>query len=226
MKLSIFDKKGKEIKQIDAPKEIFGVRWNKDLVHEVMVSMNSNSRSNIAHTKDRAEVSGGGKKPWKQKGLGRARHGSIRSPIWIGGGITFGPRNDKNYSRKINKKVSANALAMLLTQKAVDGELILIDSFNMGSIKSKEAVQVINAIAKNKEFSGLASNKQSRAIVALFERDVNTEKSFRNLKNVQLDLVRNINVIDLLNSKYLIIENPEKSFEILGNRVVIGKNNK
>jgi large subunit ribosomal protein L4 len=223
MKFSIFDKKGKEIKQIDAPKEIFGVSLNKDLVHEVMVSMKSNSRSNIAHTKDRAEVSGGGKKPWRQKGLGRARHGSIRSPIWIGGGITFGPRNDKNYSRKINKKVAANALAMVLSQKALDNEIILIDSLKMDSIKSKDAAVIVNAFAKHKDFSGLSLNKKSSAVIVLSERDEKTVKSFRNLKNIQLDLVKNINVIDLLNSKYLIIENPEKSFEILNSRVVIGK---
>ncbi len=223
MKISIFDKKGKEIKQIEAPKEIFGVRLNKDLVHEVVVSMKSNSRDNIAHTKDRAEVSGGGKKPWKQKGLGRARHGSIRSPIWVGGGITFGPRNTTNYSRKINKKVAANALAMVLTQKALDNEIVLIDSLKMDSIKTKDAFSVVSAVARHKDFSGLASGKKSSAIVALAERDQNTEKSFRNLANIQLDLIKNINVIDLLNSKYLVIENPEKAFKILEGRVVIGK---
>jgi large subunit ribosomal protein L4 len=223
MKLSIFDKKGKEIKQIDAPKEIFDVSLNKDLVHEVMVSMKSNSRSNIAHTKDRAEVSGGGKKPWRQKGLGRARHGSNRSPIWAGGGVTFGPRNEKNFSRKINKKVAASALAMVLSKKALDNEIILVDSLKMDSIKSKDAAVVVKAIGKIKEFSGLSLNKKTSAVIVLSERDEKTEKSFRNLKNIQLDLVKNINVIDLLNSKYLIIENPEKSFEILSNRVVIGK---
>jgi len=93
MKLAIYDKKGKEIEKVDLPAEIFDVPFNADLVHQVAVSMASSARSNTAHAKDRSEVSGGGKKPWKQKGTGRARHGSRRSPIWVGGGTTHGPRN-------------------------------------------------------------------------------------------------------------------------------------
>ena len=107
--------------------------------------------------------------------------------------------------------------------KALDNEIILVDSLKMDSIKSKDAAVVVKAIGKNKEFSGLSLNKKTSAVIVLSERDEKTEKSFRNLKNIQLDLVKNINMIDLLNSKYLIIENPEKSFEILSNRVVIGK---
>ena len=103
MKLPVYNKEGKELKQIELSEEIFGLKWNGDLVHQVIVSMLSNARETLAHTKTRAEVSGGGKKPWRQKGTGRARHGSNRSPIWVGGGITFGPRNEVNYKRKINK---------------------------------------------------------------------------------------------------------------------------
>lgn len=223
MKLSIFDKKGKETKQIDAPKELFGIRLNKDLVHDVVVSMKSNSRNNTAHTKDRSEVAGGGKKPWRQKGLGRARHGSIRSPIWVGGGITFGPRSDKNFSRKINKKMQANAIAMVLSQKASDGEIILVDSLSVEKPKAKVAVEIMKNISKNKDFKDLLKKSSNSAVVALASRDENTEKSFRNIKNLTLDLVRNLNIIDLLNNKYLVIENPEEAFKILTNRVVIGK---
>lgn len=226
MKFPIFDKKGKEIKQITAPKEIFDVAWNADLVHEVLVSMKSNSRSNIAHTKDRREVSGGGKKPWKQKGLGRARHGSIRSPIWIGGGITFGPRNTTNYSKKINKKIKAQALAMVLSKKALDGEIILVDSIAVEGGKTKHASEIVMAIAKHKDFAGLSTRGNKSAVIALSDRDIKSEKGFRNLKNIQLDLVKNLNLIDLLNNKYLIIDNPEKSFEILTGRIVTVKDNK
>jgi large subunit ribosomal protein L4 len=128
MKATIFDKKGKEVEKIDLPKDIFEVAWNADLVHQTVTSMLSSARSNTAHTKDRSEVSGGGKKPWKQKGTGRARHGSTRSPIWRSGGATFGPRNERNYDRKVNKKAKAKALATVLSQKLRDNELIFVDS--------------------------------------------------------------------------------------------------
>src|SRR3989344_3523977 len=104
MDAKIYNSKGEQSGKISLPETIFGVAWNADLVHQVITSMMSNAREPIAHTKTRGEVRGGGKKPWQQKGLGRARHGSIRSPIWVGGGITHGPRNDENFSRKINKK--------------------------------------------------------------------------------------------------------------------------
>jgi len=214
MKTAIFDKKGKELKQVELPKDIFDVVWNADLVHEVVTSIQSNARSNTAHAKDRSEVRGGGAKPWRQKGTGRARVGSIRSPIWRGGGATFGPRNERNYAKKINKKVRAKALAMVLSQKAKDGELILIGSLETSEIKTKEAQSILNAITK--KFKDLISRT---TLVVLLERSNTTEKSFRNIKNVRLDLVQNMNILDILNHKYLIIENPEKAFEILKARI-------
>ena len=104
METKIYNQKGKPAGKIALPEAVFGVPWNADLVHQVVNSLRSKARTPVAHTKNRGEVRGGGKKPWQQKGIGKARHGSIRSPIWVGGGVTHGPRNDKNYDRKVNKK--------------------------------------------------------------------------------------------------------------------------
>ena len=109
METTIYSKDGKQKGKINLPEDIFGLKWNADLVHEVITSLGMAKRSPIAHTKNRGEVSGGGKKPWQQKGTGRARHGSIRSPIWVGGGVAHGPRNEKNFMRKVNKKVKDGA---------------------------------------------------------------------------------------------------------------------
>ena len=219
MKLAIYDKKGKEIEQVELPKDIFEVPFNADLVHQVATSMASTARANTAHSKDRSEVSGGGKKPWKQKGTGRARHGSTRSPIWVGGGVTFGPRNDRNYVRKVNKKTKAKALATILSQKVRDNELILVDSISTDEIKTKTAVSMIAALAKNDALKELKTKKRNAAIFSLSEREDQTEKSFRNIDNIRLDLTQNLNITDLLKYKYLVLVNPKQSFEILDGRV-------
>lgn len=223
MKLAIYDKKGKEIEKVDLPKEIFEVPFNADLVHQVATSMDSSARSNTAHAKDRSEVRGGGKKPWRQKGTGRARHGSSRSPIWIGGGTTHGPRNERNYTKKVNKKTKAKALATILSQKARDNEIILIDSISIPEIKTKEAVSIIDSLAKNDSIKELKTKKNNAAIISLSERDENTEKSFRNINNLRLDLTQNLNITDLLKYKYVVLVNPKESFEILEGRVKTGE---
>lgn len=219
MEANIYDQKGKVSGKIDLPKEIFGLSWNADIVHQVVVSMTANARNNTAHTKTRGEVSGGGKKPWQQKGTGRARHGSNRSPIWIGGGTTFGPRNDKDYTKKINKKMRSKALFTVLSKKLKDGEVIFVDNLKLKEPKTKLAAEVISALSKEKTFSYLARNNRKNGLLAVIGEDAkNITKSFRNLESLDICLTKNLNPVDVLNKKYLIITNPTESVEFLTSR--------
>ena len=173
--------------------------------------MNSNSRNNIAHTKTRGEVRGGGKKPWKQKGTGRARHGSTRSPIWVGGGVAHGPRNTQNYERKINKKAKTKALFTILSRKYKDGELIFV----FKATKTKEAKNILISLSKIKGFEKLSTKKVNTAIVALDKKTASVEKSFNNFGNISVEEFRNINPVSILNHTYLIISNPTQSLKTL-----------
>jgi large subunit ribosomal protein L4 len=211
MEAIIYNTKGKESGKLTLSESVFGLPWNADLVHQVATSMASSQRTPVAHTKNRGEVSGGGKKPWQQKGTGRARHGSTRSPIWVGGGVTHGPRNDKNYDRKINKKMKAKALYTILSKKYKDGQIVFVDDISFRMPKTKEAVSVLSALSKISGYEMILSKKNNSAILAFSKKDVSTEKSFHNFNNILVDEVRNLNPLDLLNYKYLIIENPEKS---------------
>lgn len=215
MKINVYTKEGKEKGTFDAPEAIFGLKWNSDLVQQVVMSMESSARTPVAHTKDRSEVRGGGRKPWQQKGTGRARHGSRRSPIWRSGGITFGPRNDRNFDRKINKKMKAKALFTILSKKAANNEVIFVDSISFAEPKTKEATNIFKALGSIKGYEMVAGRRKNRAYIAIDENDINTKKSFANFSNVKADEVRNLNPIDLLKYKYVIIENPETSIKVL-----------
>ena len=180
--------------------------------------MQSNARAGTAHTKDRSEVRGGGKKPWKQKGTGRARHGSRRSPIWTGGGVTFGPRNEKDYSKKINKNVKANALSVTLSKKLADGEMIFVDSFSFEKPKTADAKTIVTTLAKATGIDELATKRNNAAVIILSERNENVEKSFSNFGNIEVVQAKDINIIDLLTYKYTVVVNPDASVETLVHR--------
>lgn len=215
LEAKVYSQKGKEVSTVSLPEEIFNAKWNADLVHQVAVSMLSTAREPIAHTKTRGEVSGGGKKPWQQKGTGRARHGSSRSPIWVGGGITHGPRNDKNYDRKVNRKMKTKAIFTILSKKFTDGEVLFIDSLSLKEPKTAQAKEILLSLGGIKGFETLATKKKNAAYVGLSEKNVPTEKSFRNIGSVTVDEFRNVNPLDLLNTKFVVIENPEKAFAFL-----------
>ncbi|MFA6445852.1 MAG: 50S ribosomal protein L4, partial [Candidatus Paceibacterota bacterium] len=205
------------------PGNVFGLSWNADLVHQVITSMLSDSRVIYAHTKGRGQVSGGGKKPWRQKGTGRARHGSTRSPIWVGGGVAHGPRNDKSYKQKINKKVMVKALYTLLSKKYSLGQIMFVDSISMTAPKTKEAKATVLALSKVDGFEKIATKKHNAALIALSAKNSPTEKSFANFGSVALEEVRNLNPLDIINNKYLIITDPEKSVAFLAGKVATKK---
>jgi len=213
--VKIYDQKGGEAGMINLPAKVFAAKWRADLVHQVVEGMRSNKRAGTADTKDRGEVRGGGKKPWKQKGTGRARHGSSRSPIWVGGGVTHGPLSDKNYKRKISKKMRAQALFSVLSKKLKDDEIIFVDSLVLASIKTKDAVSVMKNLAKVTGFKPLAESKKARVLTALSGRNEKAEKSFRNLPQLEIVFLKNLNPMDVLNHKYLLIENPEEAVKFL-----------
>jgi large subunit ribosomal protein L4 len=215
LEATIYNQDGKSVESIKLPESIFALPWKSDLVHQVMVSLMSNKRTNLAHTKDRSEVSGGGKKPWQQKGLGRARHGSTRSPIWVHGGIAHGPRNDKDYTRKVNKKMKAKALFTILSKKFRDGEVFFLDALKVSAPKAKEGLTVLKNISKIKGAEQVLTKTNNSAYITVAKRDVNLDRSFRNFGNIKLDEFRNINPLDVLNYKYLIIDNPTEAFKFL-----------
>ncbi len=219
MNAKIYSREGKEQGDLELPESVFGVAWNADLVHGVVVAMQGNARANTAHTKDRSEVSGGGKKPWRQKGTGRARHGSSRSPIWTKGGVAHGPRNERDYTVKLNKKVRAKALAAILSKKFADGEVIFLDALTFAEPRSKEAKTILSAVAKGTGHDDLATKRKNAALIVLPDRNEITEKSFRNFSNLAVMQAKDINPVDVLTYKYVIVAESKSALEVFKSRV-------
>lgn len=218
METKIYNQKGAEAGKIVLPAKVFDAKWRSDLVHQVVEGMRSNKRAGTADTKGRGEVSGGGKKPWKQKGTGRARHGSTRSPIWVGGGVTHGPLAEKNYKKKISKKMRAQALFSVLSRKFKDGEIIFVDTLAVADMKTKNAQEVMKNLSKATGIKDLSLSKKPRVLTTIFGRNEKAEKSFRNLPALELVFLKNLNPLDVLNHKYLLIENAEESVKFLASR--------
>jgi len=215
MDAKVYNIQGKEAGKVQLPEGVFGMKWNADLVHQVVTAMQANARTPIAHTKDRSEVSGTGKKPWKQKGTGNARHGSRRSPIWRTGGVAHGPRNEKSYTQKINKKMRTKALYTVLSKKLSDGEVLFVDSFAFDAPKAKDAKQAFESLAKIKGFEQLASKRKNAALIASTGATENTVKSVRNFGNVTIEEVRNLNPVEITRYKYLVLVGGEDAVKAL-----------
>jgi large subunit ribosomal protein L4 len=194
MKVPVYNKEGKKIGDTTLPKELFEVSLSDDLVHQVAVIQSSNRRQSNAHVKDRSDVSGGGRKPWAQKGTGRARHGSTRSPIWVGGGVTFGPSKERNYKKKISKKMRRKALFMVLSAKAKQELLFVLDKFDLDKVKTKEFNDFLKKLPC-----------KENCLIVFPEAKKELVLSARNIKGVETMEARNLNVLDMLRFKYLLM---------------------
>ena len=192
-KIDVYDINGKKVKEVELNESIFGIEPNEAVVHSVLVNFLANQRQGTQSTKTRSEVSGGGKKPWRQKGTGRARQGSTRAPQWIKGGIALGPK-PRSYKYTVNKKEKRLAVKSILSSKVLENELVVVDSLPLKDIKTKEMVKALSNL-----------KVEGKALIMLPERNENVQKSARNIEEVKTTLVETINVYDLLKYSKLVV---------------------
>ncbi|MCI9087287.1 MAG: 50S ribosomal protein L4 [Clostridia bacterium] len=192
-KVDVYDIEGKKVKTIELKEEVFGIEPNETVVHHVLVNYLANQRQGTQSTKTRSEVSGGGRKPWRQKGTGRARQGSIRAPHWVGGGIALGPK-PRSYNYTVNKKERQLAIKSLLSSKVLEKELVVVEKLPLKEIKTKEMARVLNNL-----------KVEGKAVILLAEKDEVVQKSARNIEGVKTLQVGTINVYDLLKHKNLVV---------------------
>ena len=192
-KVSVYNIEGKKVSDIDLKEEIFGIEPNEAIIHSVLVNYLANQRQGTQSTKTRAEVRGGGRKPWRQKGTGRARQGSIRAPQWIKGGIALGPK-PRSYKYTVNRKERRLAVKSMLSMKVLEQSLVVVDKLAFNEIKTKNMVSALN----NLKVTG-------KTLVMLPETDEKVQKSARNIEGVKTTLVNTINVYDLLKYNNLVV---------------------
>ncbi|TSC91592.1 MAG: large subunit ribosomal protein L4 [Parcubacteria group bacterium Licking1014_17] len=205
MKIDVYNQSGEIAGTAELPERIFGVSVKPNIIHEAIIALNANSRQVLAHTKGRGEVRGGGKKPWRQKGTGRARHASIRSPIWKGGGVTFGPTKERVFSKKINRKVQRAALFMALSSKVKDKELMILDSFTPSELKTKQAVKIIDSVQKvMQNFKRTKKIKDSLSFIVP-PADMTFRRMLKNVPKVAIIPADSLNARDVLKNKCLVI---------------------
>lgn len=217
IKINTFNQKGETTGDINLSEKIFGVAANEALVHQAMIAQMGNERQVLAHTKDRSEVRGGGKKPWRQKGTGRARAGSSRSPIWMGGGVTFGPRSDRNFKKDINKKMKQKALFMVLSDKVKSKGFAVLEKIEAKEFKTKEMDALVKLLEKNvfkaesgkekakKETAEKAKTPKTSILIIIDKKDEKVKYSTRNLVGVKQINFENINILDLLKYRNLLM---------------------
>ena len=201
-KIDVYDINGKKVKELELNEAVFGIEPNEAVVHSVLVNFLANQRQGTQSTKTRSEVSGCGRKPWRQKGTGRARQGSIRAPQWIKGGIALGPK-PRSYKYTVNKKERQLAVKSVLSSKVLENELVVVDSLPLNDIKTKEMVKALSNL-----------KVEGKALIMLPEKNEKVQKSARNIEGVKTTLVETINVYDLLKyNKLVVTEDTVKKLE-------------
>lgn len=202
IKVPVYNNEGKAIGEMKLEPRLFDVAINPEVVQQAVRTQLANKRRPIAHAKDRSEVRGGGRKPWRQKGTGRARHGSIRSPLWKGGGVTFGPSKDNSFGLKMNKKAKRKALLMCLTDKVQNKKFIVVEELKLSGIKTKEVVQLLSKLPVEKKI-----------LTVLPKVDQIVIKSARNIPKVTTINADSLNVVALLKHEYVVI--PKAGVEVI-----------
>ena len=192
-KVEVYDMQGKKVSDVELKEEVFGIEPNEAVVHSVLVNYLANQRQGTQSTKTRSEVRGGGKKPWRQKGTGRARQGSIRAPHWVGGGIALGPK-PRSYNYTVNKKEKRLAIKSMLSSKVLENELVVVENLSLKEIKTKEMARILNNL-----------KVEGKTVILLPEKDTMVQTAARNIEGVRTLQVGTINVYDLLKYKNLVV---------------------
>jgi large subunit ribosomal protein L4 len=214
IKIKTYNQKAESVGEKSLSEKVFGLVANEALIHQAAVAQSANGRQVLAHTKDRSEVRGGGRKPWRQKGTGRARAGSSRSPIWRGGGVTFGPTNERNFKKDINKKMRQNALCMVMSERARSEKMFVLNSLQFDAYKTKEVEAMIKGFEKLINKNSSKDLKSKRSFLIINESvDEKAKFSARNLAGVKMINLNNINILDLLRYGNLLLT--EKAVEML-----------
>ena len=220
METTVYNQNGKEAGSVDLPEDIFAEPMRPDLLHRAVEAARHNERQPVAHTKERSDRRGGGTKPWQQKGTGRARHGSVRSPLWRKGGVTFGPRNGRNLKKSVNQKEKRAALAVALSAKLDDGELLFVDQLDFDQPSAADARGILDNLGEIDGYEKIASRNKNAALIVVPEASENVTLSFRNFGNIGMQTADDLHALDLLRYKFSVFVDAESVVEKLTNRLI------
>jgi len=220
METTVYNQNGEKAGSVDLPEDVFAEPMRPDLLYRAVEAARHNERQPVAHTKERSDRRGGGTKPWQQKGTGRARHGSVRSPLWRKGGVTFGPRQDKNLKKSVNQKEKRAALAVALSAKLDDEEILFIDQLAFDQPSAAHARDILDNLGEIEGYEEVASRKNNAALIVVPESEEHITLSFRNFGNIGMQTADDLHALDLLRYKFTVMVDAESVVEKLTNRLI------